>query len=295
MSLIAAEKRSPSGEFQEGAIFFWDGVAETYNDWWPVPEGSPEGMFSHKNVVYYIAGGALYRIRGGDEPIKIWTFRNTDSEYSGVSDTTHVYPNMMAIRRGILLVGYPSYTTNLALEHGVYSYGAIANAYPNSFGYSYTPSSGTRLNNGSNNLKIGMVKSYGDTMYVSWRDDSANPQKYSVDIVDNSSNPVDEGVLETLAFDNDEPAKYKNAGYIIATFEELPTNTSIKIQYSIDGGAWRDSEVATSGTYLVCTVDQRFLRLEFAAVITCTGTTSPELNSLQAFVDPLKRERPIGG
>jgi hypothetical protein len=295
MTIVAAEKRSTSGEFQEGMLFFWDTVAETYNDFWPVPEGSPESMFSHKNVVYFIAGGALYRIRGGDEPIKIWTFRNTDSEYSNASDSTHCYPNMMAIRHGVLMIGYPGTTTNLSLEHGVYSLGAITNKFPESFGFSYTTSNGNILNSGTNNLKIGMVKSYGDTMYISWRDDSASPQKYSVDIVNNSSVPAADGTIETLLFDNKQPSKYKNCGYIIATFEDLPADTSVKVKYKIDGEvSWHYSDAKTSGTYLVLPVDKRFLRLEFGVDLTCTGATSPEITSLFAWIDPLRTERPIG-
>ena len=298
MTVIGAEKRSTSGEFQEGMLFFWDGIAETYNDYWPVPEGSPEALFSHKNVVRFIAGGALYQMRGGDEPIKIRTFRNSDSEYSGVADVTHSYPNMMAVRRGILMIGYPSVTTNTALEHGVYSLGAITNEYPESFGFSYTTSNGNILNNGSNNLRLGMVKNYGDTMYISWRDDSVSPQKYSVDIVNNSSTPAATGTMETLTFDNGEPSKYKNCGYIIATFEALPVDgsTSVTIKYKIDDDAnWNYSEVAISGSYLVMPVDRRFLKLEFGVDLTCTGSTSPEITSIYAFVDPLKNQRPIGG
>jgi len=295
MHVIGAEKRSTSGEFQEGMLFFWDGVADTYNDYWPVPEGAPESLFSHKNIVHFVAGNALYRMRGGDEPIKIRTFRNSDSEYSGVSDITHLYPNMMSVRRGVLLVGYPGTTTNQSVEHGVYSLGAITNEYPESFGFSYTGSNGNILNNGSNNLKLGMVKTYGDTSYISWRDDSASPQKYSVDMINNSSVPAADGTLETLVFDNAEPFKYKNAGYLVTTFNELPANTSVRLKYKIDGEAsWNYSETATTGNHLVMPIDKRYLRIEFGVDLTCTGTTSPEVTSLYLFSDMLRKERPIG-
>ncbi len=299
MVVVGAEKRSDSGEFQEGALFFWDGVAETYNDFWLVPEGSPEALFSHKNVVYFIASGSLYRMRGGDEPIKIRTFRNTDSEYSSVTDNTHVYPNMMTVRRNILLIGYPSTTTNVNLEYGVYSLGSITNEYPESFGYSYTTSNGTNLVDGSNDLKIGMVKNYGDTLYISWRDDSASPQQYSVDKVDNSSPPASTGQLDTLSFDAGKPYKYKRAGYIIATFETLPANTSVTVKWKIDGGVWNYSETATSGNSLVAPIGSQggldYLKIEFGVDITCDGTVSPDMSGIYLFTDLLKNQRPIGG
>lgn len=296
MTIVGAEKRSSTGEFQEGMLFFWDVTAETYNDYWPVPEGSPEALNSHKNVVRFIAGGALYQMRGGDEPIKIRTFRNTDSEYSNVSDSTHVYPNMMTVRRGVLLIGYPSYTTNQSLEHGIYSYGSVNNEYPNSFGYSYTTSNGNILNNGTNNLKIGMVKSYGDTLYTSWRDDSVSPQKYSVDIVNNSSAPAATATIELLEFNNNQPSKYKNAGYLISTFSELGGTSTVRLKYKLEGEAnWNYSETVSSGTYAVMPIDKRYFNSQMGMDVTCDAATSPEFTSLYMWTDPLKNERPIGG
>lgn len=302
MTVVGAEKRSSTGEFQEGMLFFWDVTADTYNDYWPVPEGSPEALFSHKNVVRFIAGGSLYEMRGGDEPIKKKTFRNTDSEFSNVSDTTHVYPNMMTVRRGILLIGYPSTTTNVTLEHGVYSYGAITSEYPNSFGFSYTTSNGNILNNGSNNLKIGMVKSYGDTLYTSWRDDSVSPQKYSVDIVNNSSVPASTGTIESLQFDDGRRYNYKKAGYLISTFETLPAGSTITPKWKLDSAAnWTYGDAATEGnTYINCNIPTptQYQCVEFGVDITCTGTTSPEVTSLYLFTDVQKsaatQQRPIG-
>jgi hypothetical protein len=297
LCIIGAEKRSTSGEFQEGALFFWDGVATTYNDFYPIPEGSPEGLFSHKNTAYFIAGGALYRIRGTDEPIKIWTFRNTDSEYTSVTDTTHVNPNMMTVRRGILLVGYPTTTTNISLEHGVYSYGAISREYPESFGYSYQLSTGSILNNGSNNLKIGLVKSYGDTLYIAWRDDSTSPTKYGVDIVNNSSVPAAYFTLESLYFDNNTPFKTKGPDKIIATFDSIPTGWQYRIKYKLDRAAnWTYGDYASTGTYLVQPVDDRFIGAEFGieGVMDSTGVTSPVVRSIYLFFDPMQQERELG-
>jgi hypothetical protein len=301
MCVIGAEKRSTSGEFQEGMLFFWDVVADTYNDYWPVPEGSPESLFSHKNVVHFIAGGALYQVRGGDEPVKKHTFRNTDSEYSGIADTTHLYPNMMTVRRGVLLMGYPSVTTNQALEHGIYSRGTVTSQYPDSFGFNYTTSNVNILNNGSNNLRIGMVKSYGDTLYISWRDDSASPHRYSVDIVNNSSPPAATGTIETLQFDDHRRYGFKKAGYVIITFETLPPNCSVTPKWKLDGNAsWTYGEAVTSGTYAVSNVitPNQYQYAEFGFDVTCAGTVSPEITGVYLFTDTQNsaatQQRPIG-
>lgn len=297
MVVIGCEKRSASGDFQEGALFFWDGTADTYNDWWPVPEGAPESLYSNANTVFFTASGALYQILSSDQPIKIRTIRNTSSEYSGVTDTTHAYPNMMTVRRGVMLVGYPGVTTNQSLEHGVYSYGSISREYPMSWGYSYTTSNGNILNNGSNNLRIGMVQNYGDTLYISWRDDSVAPQTYGVDIVNNSSAPASTFTITNLVFDNQQPHKYKNSAYILCTFDPWPDGATLTLRYKIDGDSaytYSTQTPARGDLYVLLPVDRRFLNLTYGADGTC-GATTPSINSLQAFIDPLPGERPIGG
>jgi len=295
LCIVGAAKYSTTGEFQEGALFFWDGIADSYNDWYIVPEGSPESLFSEKNIARFIAGGALYRILGTDTVKKEWTFKSTDSEYSGTTDTTKAPPHGMTVRRGVLMIGYPWSTTNLSLEHGVYSLGAISEQYPSSFGFSYTTSNNSILNTGSNNLRIGMVKSYGDTLYTSWRDDAATPQKYGVDVVNNSSAPASDATIETLTFDDKRPYWEKRAGYIIGTFEELPANTTVILKYKIDNeAAWNYSEATTSGKYIRFPIDKNFLVIEFGMDIT-SGASTIVVNGLFLFFDPLKRERPIGG
>lgn len=294
LCIIGAEKRSTSGEFQEGALFFWDGIGDSYNDWWPVPEGSPEGLFSHKNIAHYIAGGGLYRIQGVDQPRKIRTFRNTDSEYSGTSDITHVNPNVMTVRRGILLMVYPTVTTNQSLEHGIYSIGAISREYPESFGFSYTTSNGNILNNGSNNLRLGMVKNYGDTLYVSWRDDTVSPHAYGVDIVNNSSAPAGDFRIEALQFDDERAGFYKKAGFIMATFDELPGGVSLLLKYKIDNDVnWTYSEPVTTGKTFQMPIDKNFLSITFGMDGTA-GATTPVISSLFLYYDPLKKEQPVG-
>lgn len=302
LCVIGCEKRSPTGEFQEGALFFWDGLSETYNDWWPVPEGSPESLFSSDNTVYMIAGGAYYEITGTDEPTKIRQFRDTDSEFSNITDTTHVYPHMMTVRRGVLLMGYPSVTTNQQLEHGVFSVGQVASSYPVSFGLSYSMSTGSLTNNGSNNLRIGMIKNFGDTLYTSWRDDSANPS-YGVDITDNTAAPATNATIELTVFDGSRLSYPKRIAYILALFEPLPAGTTIILKYKLDYDSnWTYSNADPTNipqvgdTFFVMPIpmkSQRIFQFQVGMDLLITGAT-PIIQELQPFVDLQILEKPIG-
>jgi len=291
--VIGAEKRSDTGEFQQGALFFWDGVSQTYNDWWLVNEGSPEGLFSYGNIIYYDAGGALYRLQGTETPVKIKTYRNTDSEFSSVADSTHVYPNMMTVRRGILLSAYPSQTTNVTLEHGVYSLGSVTREYPESFGFSYTTSNGSLLNTGSKNLRIGMIRNFGDTLYISWRDDSKSPA-YGCDVISNSSAPFSTFTLESLYFDGQIPFNAKRADKFIVTHDPLPAGVTLRLKYKIDhASSWTTLTTTQNTNYIIGIIGKKFYGIEFG-VEGDVGATTPVIRSMYLFFDPLKNEREIG-
>lgn len=286
---IACERRSTddSREFQDGKIFFWDGGATTYNYFIDVPEGAPYGICSYKNLVYYMAGGALWAIAGRKETVKIRTFANTDSEFSGSADYTFVNPNMMTTRRGILLMGYPTKTSNQSLEHGVYSWGAIEKNYSNSFGYSYVISTGEKLNDGSNNLRIGMVKNFGDTLYISWRDGS----DYGVDIVDNSSEPATTGTWESLIFDNGLPYKEKLALSVKVNFKTLGSDITITPKYKIDReSSWQTGDAISSGDSAKLSINKRFKEIQFGIDATCAGSDTPEVISVGLEFDDLSEE-----
>lgn len=293
-AVIATEKRSTSGSFQEGKIFLWDGIQTTYNRYWDVPEGSPESLYSEKNILTYIANGGLYR-SAGTQPRLIRRFRNTDSEYTNVSDTTHAPVHGMTVRRGILLMGYPFSTTNQTLEHGVYSFGASSSQYPESWGFNYTLSTGSVLNNGSNNLRIGMVKNFNDTLYMSWRDDSQTGAKYGVDIVNNSSAPAPDFDFQDL-IRMPTPWKPKQLHKVLAVFDALPSDCTSRVKYKLDGEAnWHYGDYVTNGaTYAVMNVPNGRCNYFEVGIEGTVGTTTPNFSWLGGLVDGLKEERELG-
>lgn len=290
---ITAEQRSTSAtkSFQSGKMFLWDGIQTTYNRYFDIPEGSPESIYSSKNVLYMIVAGALYESTGS-QPLKVWTIRNTDSEYSNIADTTHLNPHMMTIRRGILLIGYPTITTNQALEHVVYSYGQINKQYPLSWATSYTMSTGTILNNGSNNLRLGFIRNYDDTLYISWRDDSTGTPTYGVDIVDNTSTPAPDFQIQSLYYDNDNPYKEKLVKKALAIFDTLPSGVSLRMWYMINNDGIKHystddgTPYVTSGNVVQINIQSQFIGLQIGIEGTISGTTTPFFRGMYMLTDP---------
>lgn len=266
---FACEKRSNSvtNEFQQGKIFFWDGISVTYNFVIDVPEGAPYSLFSHKNVLYYFAGGDWYAWAGGD-PVKLFTMRGTDTEYTDNETYFINYPSMMAVRNGILLAGFPSETNSTVVEHGIYSFGSRDRNFKSSIGYSYVMSTGTRTNG---DIRIGCIKSFGDKLFITWEDNGS----YGVDIVDTNSDPFASATWESLLIDNERPNKTKEALELIIDFDTLPTGCTVTPKYKIDrAGSWTTGTAATAGdTQVTLNINARYKEIQLGFDIVCTTAT----------------------
>jgi hypothetical protein len=91
-----------------------------------------------------------------------------------------------------------------------------------------------------------MVKSFGDLMHVSWRDDLiTGTPRYGVDKVDNSSYPAPIASMDTLVVTNSYTAKFKS-GYFVEAYYEITSGASVVLSYSINQGDWVDSEAFTT-------------------------------------------------
>lgn len=286
---IACEKKSSdsSKEFQDGKIFFWDGSAGTFNFFVDVPEGAPYSLFSHKNILYYLAGGEWFAYAGG-QPVKLWRFPNTDGEYSDANDYIVSYPYTATVRKGVLLQGFPSETSNQGIKHGVYSYGSMDKNHPNAFGYDYVISTGTKL--ATSTLRIGHVANYGEELYIAWRDDST----YGVDIVNNSSDPATSFSWESLIFDNGRADKPKTAIQIKVGFKSLPSGASITPKYKIDRGDWtsgtaQETDGTTEATFDIGSKDYKEIQIGFDG--THSGSVTPEVNYVAFIFDDNKEQK----
>lgn len=288
---VTAEKRSSdlSSRFQDGKIFLWDGTSVAYQQFINVPSGSPYSPFTADGILYYIVNGKL-KAWAGAQPVTVHDFPGTDQEFSDATAYTINYPQMATIRDEVALIGFPSQTNSATAEVGVYSYGTINKNQPQSFGIDTRISTGTTLYTGSNNLKLGMVQTFGDTTYISWRDDSQTVgHKYGVDIIDNSSDPMAAVSWESLIFDAGMLPKDKKAAGILITFETLPSGASITPKHKVNrASSWTLGDAVTSAS-----ADPTMARLMFGSIYKeiqfgfdgAATTATPRITSITFIYD----------
>lgn len=302
MLVIAAEKRSTSASntFQDGFLYFWDGTNSTYNFKIQIPMGAPYSLTTFNNITYFVCSGSLYAWGGGQQVIKIRPISYQNTDYLGTSDTTFVNPNMMDSRSNLLMIGYPSTTTNVNNGYGIYSWGTVELIYPNSFGLSYQLANGQTNYSPANQLQIGMIKNFGDTMYMSWKYvDGGGITRYGIDITNNSSTPAPTFRWDSLIWDGGARYKQKQGMRLKINFLPLPTGATLTPYYSIDRGVnivadtnGTSFAVGAGATEVVIELDSaRFHELQWGFSGTSGSTmTPPTITGIVMEIDPLASE-----
>lgn len=296
--VIAVERRTTnsSRNFQDGALYFWDGVNSTPNFKIDIPMGAPYGLYTNNNITYFACAGSLFAWSGGQTVIKVRQLAYQNTDYLGAVDHTIVNPNMFTTRYNLLMMGYPSSTTNANINYGVWSWGAVELTFPNSYGLSYTLSNG-HLNNTSpiSGLQIGSVYNFVDTMYISWQyTDTSSVIHYGLDILDNFSTAASSGSWEALLYDGGERYKQKYAHRLKISFSALPTGATITPYYILERGAAVVSTISgtTGQTDILLEINKRFHEIQYGFNFTCpTGlTTPPRITGITLEVSPIEEE-----
>lgn len=283
---IACEKRATDGtkDFQEGKIFKWDGFSSTYDDYVDVSAGAPQSIYMYNNLPYFYVNGVLYTWPGGDTIVRAKRIANTSTVYRDTVDNTNVNPNMMTVRDGLLHLGYPSNTNNTSIKHGVYVWGSLDKDYPASFNYGYVISTQTNLNT-AGTLQLGCVRSFGDEMYISWKDGN----NYGLDIVDSFCDPAPVFSFRLRQFDASGIYKEKQALKIAIDTATLPSGVTITPAHSIDDAAdITHTSMTTGDVHNIAGILQgKFRRITYGFDGTCSGTTPPVIYSLALQWNPL--------
>lgn len=296
--VIAVERRSKnsSRNFQDGALYFWDGTTPQPTSIIDIPMGAPYGLYSINNVTYFTVAGSLYAWSGGTTVIKVRKIAYQNTDYLGAADSTIINPNMFTSRYNILLLGYPSSTTNPNVEYGNWSWGAVEMTFPNSFGYSYEMSNGILNNNtnGITNLQIGMNQNFVDSLYTSWSYTQGGVTNYGIDVLDNTSTAARSGTWESLIFDGGSRFKQKYANRVKISFTGLPVGATVTPYYKLDRGAKvsQDSVSTTNATDALIEVNTRFHEISYGFDFTMPVglTTPPDFTGVTIEVDPTMGE-----
>lgn len=301
--VMAAEKRSGSAtrNYQDGYLYFWDGISSSWVSKIQIPMGSPYSVKTFNNVTYFYCAGSLFAWGGGQQVIKVRYMAYQNTDYLGAVDSTIVNPQMMAIRYNLLMLGYPSTTTNINVNYGIYSWGAVEMTYPNSFGYSYEGSDQILNYTSANNLQIGLVENFVDSMYMSWSYEDSNSVTHNgLDVVDNFSTAAPNYSWTSLIWDGGVRYKTKRAYRFRVNFLPLPAGCTLTAQYSLDRGTFISADPTSNNPYTAnvgdtaLTVEMneaRFKEIQFGFFGTCTAaSTPPTITGVTLELDPLETE-----
>lgn len=309
--MIGAEKYNARADrgFQAGRIYFWDRQTEAPNFYVDCTMGAPKAIFNLGNIVYIIVAGALYAYTGGKELVKVRTLKGTDTEYTGASSVTEVNPNMMAVRREVLVIGFPSNTTAYTIRHGIYAFGSIDKNYPNCFTYNYKIPGETvedtieQYNSDTQKLRIGCVYNFNDTLFYSYevRTYDQDTEEWTSDtalaVVDNQSGTSTSYIWKSLQYDAGAPYLQKEALRVGVYFNPLPSNTTITPMYRIDNGPWvvREDAKAVAGDRLChCDINKRFHELQYGFIgTTGNDNLTPVIKQVSAEIRVLNEEQKL--
>lgn len=293
--VVGTERRSrvAGRNVQRGCLYFWDSTVNAPNFRIDIPMGAPYGIHTENSVTYMTIAGALYAWSGGQTIIKVRKLAYENTDYLNAVDNTMVYPNMLASRYGLLMIGYPSTTSNINTNFGVWSWGTVELTYPNSYGLSYELANGLQKFTSANQLQMGCVYNFVDTMYVSWSYvDSNSVTRYGMDRLNNFSTPAKKWGWRSLIWDGGATYKQKRGARMKVRFLPLPANVTIQAFYSADRGADVLSPTAVQGDRtIIFEATVRCAELQWGFIGTCNGATvAPVILDCSMQIDTLSDE-----
>jgi len=276
----------------EGLLVFYDGLSGTYNFYIELTEGAPQALFTKGNIPHVIVGNTLYVYLGGKELTRVRDLPYTDNDFTGIKETTRLYPYSMGVFKKLLHLGFPGVTTNETLEYGIYNYGTVMPEFPSSFGLQYRLSHGLyNTDVGVTDLKIGTVRGFGDELYIGWQ----KGDKYGLDIIDSNCTVASSFKATVRQFDARNVHKEKGVNRVIVTTNAVPTGTTVYPTYTLDDG----TEVVDTGaamqegdTQLEFTIDSRFHAIDYGiqGASESTVTTPLRVKGIALEWDPLRDE-----
>lgn len=308
-----ATKGATIEAFEEGKLFYWDGISSYYNYSKPVPDGQPNAMVSTKNRIFSVLGSK------GDLALGTEPFRALQSAPKlTYGKSVSVLPGAITTWQRKVYFGYSgtddpnagnyNWDTGVAptgIEQGVYAFGAdsdraisVQSVSLEVLTFAFAPS--TAISN-QTSFQIGCVEAFGEDMYVSYKDGST----YYVDRINKDNGAALKGSYESLIIDlglngktlQPMPQKTKYAHNIIVTCEPLPAGCSLAAKFRKDRTTtWEQAGFSDEGDP-VATYDfqgsGRYKEIEIGFDVLSTSGNYPVITGLIFIFDPTGDEQNI--
>ena len=283
---IGCWKGNAVTDFDQGMIFFWNGIKDTYNFFVEVPEGAINAMLGSQSTLSIIAGyqGDLLEYKGGDEARKVKRLpKVTDDKY------IEILPGALTKWRTLLHIG-AGVTDSATIEQGVYSWGKRNISYMDSLSLDQVISTGTSESTG---VKIGLVMPMQKELLIGWKDNVS----YGLDSVNPNNDPYSEGSVEFPIVDSGAVYKEKMPMVIRADFEPLAASESVGLQYKLDRTSLWSTETLEDtddkDKLRIQPRDSRHKELQVRVNLKTTTTTSPAVLGIVIGLDLLTDEEII--
>lgn len=195
----------------QGIIFLWDGVSDTYNDYVMIPEGGINSMYGSRGILYVWAGyhGDLLEYRGGDYATLVKRIPKITNETS-----LETMPKAVTMWNALLRWGVAGVSDSEDVERGVYTWGKTKGQSNDSLSYDYPISTGNRT---VSNIKVGFVFPVAKKLMIGWQDNTG----CGMDVVDPAGSCFQTGTIERNIEDMGTIWKDKQALVLRADFEPL--------------------------------------------------------------------------
>lgn len=285
--LIGAWRGSAVTTSEDGYVYLWDALSDTFNDSYP-SEGGINAISYYRNQLFSIQGknGVIYT---DTSPFnKVHQIPKLE-----VRKFVEVFPGAITTWQNLTYFGV-SNSDSTNVTRGIYSWGSKQNAvFPEALNYAYTISTG----NNSSTVQIGAVKGIGNDLYIAWKDSGA----YGVDKVDETSSYATAGTYESLIEDNSTAGRDKAGWAVLVTHLPLASGESIGINYkrnrqtTFQSGV-SNAVVGTTSTKLYNSSlpgaeGARFTEWEWQTVLGGSGSSTPTVIDQTFVFDDLKEER----
>lgn len=279
--VIAAVPDTTTDSNEDCRLYYWDGIATTFNFFDVVPFGFVNAIFNLQNKFVGVFGpdSSVYV---GNAPFQaVQPMPNLAR-----GKKIEVNPTAITSWQGKIYIGAGAVTDDATFEQGIYEFGSLNDQFQEVITYAFKISTGTTQ---STTVKIGMVKAFGKNLYFSWRDNTT----YGVDKVIRGNNAQTSGDWESLIFDHKKPQKTKLAHKIVITFAPLASGESVTPKYKINRASGWTSGTASSTVgdeRVEMSINARFREVEFGFTLASSSGTYPLVKSITFFFDDLASE-----